>query len=121
MPSPLGCPSDLAGSAAAVSRLTRISPAVAVDSISTVRLAAGPVTMSSRCDSPTRKKWKEPVFTPTDIRRSTLPAVVSSRPTLRSVARIPWAAVAALWACPEPENQSRSASPPNFRRLPSSP
>ncbi len=63
----------------------RISPAVAVDSISTVRLAAGPVTISSRCDSPTRKKWKEPLFTPTDIRRTTLPAVVSRRPTLRSV------------------------------------
>ncbi len=39
--------------------------------------------MSSRCDSPTRKKWNEPLFTPTDIRRTTLPAVVSSRPTLR--------------------------------------
>jgi hypothetical protein len=111
----------LDGRAAAVSRLTRISPAVAVDSMSTVRLAAGPVTMNSRCDSPTRKKWKVPLFTPTDIRRTTLPAVVSRRPTLRSVARIPWAAVAALAACPTPENQTRRASPPNFKRLPSSP
>ncbi len=55
-PSPRrACP---ARAACAVSALSRISPASEAASISTVRLAAGPVTRSSRCDSPTRKNWK---------------------------------------------------------------
>ncbi len=37
----------------------------------TVVLAPGPVTISSRCDPPTRKKWKRPLWTPTDIRNDT--------------------------------------------------
>ena len=50
--------------ALAVSALSRISPASDAASISTVRVAAGPVTRSSRCDSPTRKNWKRPVWRP---------------------------------------------------------
>ena len=48
-----------------------ISPASAVPSMVTVVLAAGPVTMSSRWEAPTRKKWNRPLWTPTDIRRDT--------------------------------------------------
>ena len=40
--------------------LMTISPATAVPSISTTRVEPGPVTTSSRCDVPTRKKSKEP-------------------------------------------------------------
>ncbi len=69
-----------------------ISPAVAVPSASTVAVTAGPVTTSSRCDPPTRKTLNDPVCTPMEIRRTTLPADVESRPTSRSRARIPIAA-----------------------------
>ena len=66
--------------------LTRISPASAVASIITVMVAAGPVTISSRCDPPTRKKSNFPLWTPTDIRSTTrcsstrLTADVAQRP-----------------------------------------
>ena len=72
--------------------------------------------MSSRCDSPTRKKWKVPLFTPTDIRRTTLPAVVSRRPTLRNVARIPWAAVAARGGVPGPGEPEQERVAPELQQ-----
>ena len=55
-PPSLASPKISSGSVAAVSSLTRISPASAPDSIATVRVTPGPVSSSSRCDSPTRKK-----------------------------------------------------------------
>ena len=54
-PGPEGAPVDEAGSAAAVAGLITISPAFAAPSIVTTCVAAGPVTISSRCDPPTRK------------------------------------------------------------------
>ena len=58
-------------------------------SISTVRVAAGPATMSSLWEPPTTKKWYVPVCMPTDMRRRTVPpAVVSMTPTSRRVRRI---------------------------------
>ena len=47
---PLDSPKSRSGSVAAVSSLTRISPASAPASISTVRVTPGPVSSSSRCD-----------------------------------------------------------------------
>ena len=88
-----------------MSWLTRISHAVAVPSISTVRLAAGPVTISSRCESPTRKKWKDPLCTPEDIRRTTF------QPWSRlgrccGASRMLWADHAALAAWCSPVNHT---------------
>ena len=37
-------------------------------------LAAGPVTISSRCERAHQERWKMPLFTPTDIRSVTRPA-----------------------------------------------
>jgi hypothetical protein len=56
-------PTDDPGSSAAVASLTTIWPALAIDSISAVTLAPGPLTISSRwmAGSPTRKKWKRPL------------------------------------------------------------
>ncbi len=54
-----------------VAGLTRICPATAVPSINTVAVAAGPVTMSSRCERPMRKKSKSPLWIPTDILSTT--------------------------------------------------
>ncbi len=80
------------GRAEAVASLTTISPASAVPSMVTVVVAAGPVTMSSRWDSPTRKKWNRPLWTPTDIRSCTFWPRTVSRPTVRSARRISTAA-----------------------------
>ena len=66
-PSPFSSPSESSPSARAVSALTRISPASDVASISTVCVAAGPVTSSSRWPSPTRKNWKRPEWRPACI------------------------------------------------------
>ena len=117
-PSPFCAPRTSGGSASAVERLTRISPASAVFSINTVWLAAGPVTISSRWEEPTRKRWKTPLLTPTDIRSVTRPAEVSIRPIERSSLRIPNAARVARTAWSSSAKKSMSASPPNFTRLP---
>jgi hypothetical protein len=81
-------------------------------------LAAGPLISSSRWifGSPTRKKSKSPLCTPTDMRRVTLPEVVGNRPMTRSVARIRWEARAARSAWSGPWNSSRIASPPHLTR-----
>jgi hypothetical protein len=50
-------PSTRSGSRAAVAWLTTIGGVLHGD----VRLAAGPAMMNSRCDPPTRKKWKLPL------------------------------------------------------------
>ncbi len=119
LPAPSGGPSTRSGRAAAASALARISPALAVFSISTVRVAAGPATMSSLFELPTTKKWYVPVCMPTDMRSRTVPpAVVSIVPTSRRVRRIHTAERAARSRCPSPENQSSRASPPNFSRPP---
>ena len=102
----------------AVAVLMTISPAVAVPSAATVLVAAGPATISSRCDPPTMNMWKVPRWTPMEIRRTTRPADVSSRPASRSLARMPTAAWAARVAWSSPLNSRSSASPPNLRRLP---
>ena len=52
--------------------------------------------ISSRCVSPTRKKWNVPLCNPTDIRSVTLPAVVSMAPMSLRAFRIPTAALAPL-------------------------
>ena len=59
-PVALGSPSLSASSAAAVSGLTRISPASDAASISTVRDADGPVTSNSRCDAPEVARSDDP-------------------------------------------------------------
>ncbi len=56
-------------------------PATAAPSMSVSVLTSEPERSSSRCDSPTRKAWNEPVWTPADMRNTTRPALVSSRPT----------------------------------------
>ncbi len=55
-----------------------------------MRLAAGPLTMSSRwiSGSPTRKKWNVPLWMPTDIRSVTRPEPVLTLPIRASRARI---------------------------------
>ena len=67
-PGPLAAPTTPGRSGGAVASLTTISPASAVPSMVTVAVAAGPVTTNSLWDSPTRKKWNSPLWTPTDIR-----------------------------------------------------
>ena len=102
-PGPLASPTTPGRRAAAVTGLTRISPASAVPSMVTVVLAAGPVTMSSRWDPPTRKKLNSPEWTPTDIRRETFCPRTVSLPTVRRARRISTAArhPRASWASPE--------------------
>ena len=80
-PSPFASPREEAGSSAAAIGLITISPASAVPSIDTTSVAAGPVTMSSRCESPTRNRSNAPACMPTDIRRLTRPPGVWIRPT----------------------------------------
>ena len=79
-------PSTDGSSSAAVSSLTSTWPAFASSSSSAVRLAAGPLTTSSRCSagSPTRKKWKVPLCRPTDILQLHPPADDWARPAVRS-------------------------------------
>ena len=115
-------PSTDASSSAAVSWLTSTWPAFASSSSSAVRLAAGPLTTSSRCSagSPTRKKWKVPLCRPTDIRRFTRPADDWARPAVRSSVRMSTAARTARVAWSAPRNSSRTASPPHFTRSPPS-
>ena len=83
-----------------------------------VSLAAGPLTSSSRwcAGSPTKKKWKVPLWTPTDIRSVTRPALVSSRPISRILARIRCAARQARAAWSGPSKSSSTASPPHLTR-----
>ena len=80
--------------------LMTISPASAVPSMVTVVLAAGPVTMSSRWEAPTRKKWNRPLWTPTDIRRDTFCPRTVNLPTTRRARRMSTAArqARASWA-----------------------
>ena len=63
--------------------------------MSTVRVADGPLIRSSRCDSPTRKNWNLPEWSPACIFSWTAPAEVRGRPIARSVRRISNAARAA--------------------------
>jgi hypothetical protein len=83
-----------------------------------VTVADGPVTMSSLCESPTRKKWNVPLCTPTDIFRPTLPPEVSIRPISRRARRMSTAARQALAGWSSPVNSRSSASPPNLIRPP---
>ena len=64
------------GSAAAVASLTTTWPASAAPSMSSACVTPGPVSSSSRCESPTRKQWNGPVCTPADMRSTTGPAEV---------------------------------------------
>ena len=73
---------------------------------------------SSRCESPTRKKWNVPLWMPIDIRSATLPADVSMGPMSRSAFRMPTAARAPLAGWSSSEKKSSSASPPNFTSPP---
>ena len=58
------------------------SPAFARFSIPVTAVAAGPVTISSRCDGPPAKmRWTSPECMPCDIRSVTLPAEVCSAPS----------------------------------------
>ena len=117
--SPSDPPTRAGASRAAVCGVSPISPAAVRASTSAVALAAGPLTTSSRwiAGSPTRKKWKVPLWIPTDIRSVTSPLGVLTRPIRRSRARIRCAARAARTACSSPWNSSRTASPPHFTRL----
>jgi hypothetical protein len=117
-PSPFRAPSRRGSIRAAVSSLTRISPASAAASMATVVEADGPAISSSRWESPTRKSRNAAEWTPTDIRSWTVPAELDTRPISRRRARIRSAARQALLAWSGPLKNSRSASPPNFSRLP---
>ena len=117
-PAPRGAPRTPGRSARAVPGLTTISPAAAADSISTVAVAPGPVTTSSRWPAPTRKKSNAPLCTPTDIRSVAVVPRSGVLPSSRSAPRIPIAARAARCSWPRNEKNSKSASPPNFRRDP---
>ena len=113
-----GSPSVRAGSSAAVAALSPICPAAEAASSRAVTLTPGPLTTSSRwrAGSPTRKKSKSPLWTPTDIRSTTAPDDVGIRPTRRSVDRIRWEARAARGACPSPWKSRSTASPPHLTR-----
>ena len=73
----------LLGSSAAVAGVMTICPALATFSAMIVAVAAGPAINSSRWESPTMKKSNVPVWTPTDIRSRTWPAVVLNTPISR--------------------------------------
>ena len=83
IPSPLTRPSTVVGSCDAVSGLTRISPAVAAASISSVRVTSGPITKSSRCSAPVVITRKTPLCTPCDMRNVTAPRSVTTGPRAR--------------------------------------
>ena len=103
---------------AAVSGLITISPASAVPSMATTVLAPGPVTMNSRCESPTRKKWKRPLWTPTDIRRETRCPSTVRRPTTRKSGACRWPAREARASMGLAGEDKRRASPPNLSSRP---
>jgi hypothetical protein len=71
--SPRSPPSQPGSIAAAVAAETSTSPEPASDSRRIVSLAAGPVTISSRCDVPATKTWQVPEWTPVDMRSETGP------------------------------------------------
>ncbi len=98
--------------------LTAISPASAAASISTVAVASGPVTISSRWSVPASTNRNRPEWIPTCIFSVTGPALVRGRPIARNVLRISKAARALRAACSSPSKKSRSASPPNFSSPP---
>ncbi len=84
-----------AGNAAAVPALSRISPEFAALSTATTAVAAGPSTISSRCDDPTRKKCVSPLWMPTDMDSRNGPTELGNSAALRSALRISTAAPAA--------------------------
>ena len=80
-PGPRLAPSQTSGTRAAVAAEIATSPALARFSIAVTAVAAGPVTISSRCDGPPAKiRWTSPECMPCDIRSVTLPAEVCSAP-----------------------------------------
>ena len=86
----------------------------------TTAVAAGPLTISSRCDGPSAKNmWTAPLCMPWDMRSVTFPAEVWSVPSARRRRRMPKAERAARSTWPGPSKSISSASPPNFSRLPS--
>ena len=119
-PTSFHAPTTLWGTDRAVDGLMRIWEAVAVASIDTVSLAPGPEMMNSRCELPTRKNWKRPLWMPIDILRRTSPAEVWMPPIWWSSRRIPVAARTARTGCASPEKNRSRASPPNFSRPPPS-
>ena len=74
-------PLQLVSSRAASAGLRATSPASAIPSITTTSVADGPATSNSRWMPPTRKNWIGPEVIPTDIRSTTVPPGVRSRPT----------------------------------------
>ena len=114
--SSLGSPTTLGSSRAAVAGLIATSPAAAMDSIRAVVVAPGPAMTSSWWRSPARKKWKVPLWIPTDMRSRTAPAEVRSRPMRRIVRCMPIAARHARAAWSSPSKRSRTASPPHLMR-----
>ena len=92
IPSPFTRPSASTGICDAVSGLTRISPALAAVSISSVRVTSGPMTSSSRCSAPVVMTRKTPLCTPCDMRNVTAPRSVTTGPRARKAARISTAA-----------------------------
>ncbi len=121
MASSLADPAYTGPTRSAVRGLIAISPAVAICSMRTVRVAPGPVITSSRWASPTRKRWNVPLWIPTDIRSDTNPAEVCRRlPIRRRRARIRCAARQARRAWSGPVNRRSTASPPHLRTPPPS-
>ena len=107
-----------AGSAAAVSGESAISPGRAAVCSSAVRDAAGPHTINSRCTwgSPTRKNVNRPECRPADSCSVTAPRGVRTRPKRSRRTRIRAAARAARAGCCAPSKSSSTASPPHLSR-----
>ncbi len=111
-------PTQPGSSAAAVSALTTISPALARSSSSKTRVAAGPATSSSRCGSRVRRNWQGPLWTPADMRSSTGPTELSALPTASIVHCMSDAAPHARSGWRSPVKRSSSASPRNLSTSP---
>ncbi len=117
-PEPLVFPMKSFGSSAAVSGLTMISLASAVDSMTVVLDAVGPAMISSIWDSPTRKRSTGPLCMPWDMRSDIRPTEVGSLEASLSAARISTADAAACMAWSSVSKRSRRASPPNLSNVP---
>jgi hypothetical protein len=116
-PSPLRARVD-AGRAAAVRSLTSVDPVVADRSRAMSVDTTSPPTISSRCSSPAMKQWTVPEATADVMPSRTRPTLVVGPERPRRVDRISQAAQAPARSWSGRSKRSRSASPPNLRRLP---
>ena len=116
-PTALDSPRQSFGTSAAVSALTRISPALAACSIATVRLHAGTGGQHLEVRRADREEMEASRVHALRHLQRDLHARQLIRPTSSSARRIRTAAAQARVAWPSPWNHRSSASPPNLSRL----